>query len=409
MRDGFFGFARANARWLAAGGLLTFSSAYGQTYFISIFAGEIRDTFALSHGAWGGIYTIGTLASAIVMIFAGSLTDRFRVRALGPIVLLALAGVCFAMATNPWVGLLPIIIFGLRLCGQGMMTQTAMVGMGRWFARSRGRANAIISMGYSAGEAVLPFVFVLIMGLIGWRGSWLVAAALALLAIPVLRLLLQLERQPGTEIAQDESAGMFGRQWSRKDALSHWLFWIAALAVASPSTFGTAFFFQQVHLTEIKGWELASFVALFPLWSVMTISSSFAFGAIADRVGTAVVFPLTMIPAAVGFALAGLGESLWAAAFAFITLGMMGGGMSTIGGAFWPEYFGTRHLGAIRAMGTSAMVFGSAVGPGVTGYLIDRGVDYQIQLLWMAGYFLVLCAVLAISFARARTYLTQTA
>ena len=47
-------FVRDNARWLAAGILLTWSSSFGQTYFISLSAGHIRDTFGLSHGEWGG-------------------------------------------------------------------------------------------------------------------------------------------------------------------------------------------------------------------------------------------------------------------------------------------------------------------------------------------------------------------
>jgi hypothetical protein len=53
-----------NARWLTVGVLLTFLSSFGQTYFISVFAGEIRAGFGLSHGEWGGIYTLGTTASA---------------------------------------------------------------------------------------------------------------------------------------------------------------------------------------------------------------------------------------------------------------------------------------------------------------------------------------------------------
>lgn len=83
-------YLRENAPFLTVGAMLTFLSASGQTYFISIFAGEIRVAFGLSHGAWGGIYMLGTMASAVVMIWAGSLTDRYRVRVLGPMVLLSL-------------------------------------------------------------------------------------------------------------------------------------------------------------------------------------------------------------------------------------------------------------------------------------------------------------------------------
>ena len=85
-------FLRGNAPWLGAGVLLTFLSSFGQTYFISVFAGEIRAAFGLSHGAWGGIYTLGTTASALLMVWAGGLTDRFRVRVLAPFVLLLMTG-----------------------------------------------------------------------------------------------------------------------------------------------------------------------------------------------------------------------------------------------------------------------------------------------------------------------------
>ena len=87
---GFARFLIDNARWLAAGALLTFMSGFGQTFFISIFAGEIRAEFGLSHGEWGAIYAMGTTASAVVMVWAGALADRFRARTLGPIILLSL-------------------------------------------------------------------------------------------------------------------------------------------------------------------------------------------------------------------------------------------------------------------------------------------------------------------------------
>lgn len=53
------GFLKANAPWLGAGALMTLASSFGQTFFIAIFAGEIRAEFGLGHGAWGAIYTLG--------------------------------------------------------------------------------------------------------------------------------------------------------------------------------------------------------------------------------------------------------------------------------------------------------------------------------------------------------------
>ena len=75
-----------NSRWLATGISLAFGSAFGQTWFISLSAGEIRAEFGLSDGEWGGIYTIATLASALLLLSRGSLADTMPLSRLAPLV-----------------------------------------------------------------------------------------------------------------------------------------------------------------------------------------------------------------------------------------------------------------------------------------------------------------------------------
>ena len=55
---------------LSLGALLIFSSSIGQTFFISLFSGEIRSEFNLSHGIFGTFYSVATLISAIVFFLA---------------------------------------------------------------------------------------------------------------------------------------------------------------------------------------------------------------------------------------------------------------------------------------------------------------------------------------------------
>ena len=93
-------FFRQNANWLAAGILMTLASSFGQTYFISIFADKIRNEFNLSHGEWGVTYTLGTGISAILMIWAGVLADKYRARVIVSAAFLGLALSCIAMAVN---------------------------------------------------------------------------------------------------------------------------------------------------------------------------------------------------------------------------------------------------------------------------------------------------------------------
>ena len=104
------------------------------------------------------------------------------------------------------------VVFGLRFCGQGMMSHLALTAMGRWFRGNRGRAVAIASLGFSLGEGLLPLAFVLLTSAIGWRLGWVTAAAiLALIVAPLLIRLLHEERSPQSLSEAQHSAGLAGR------------------------------------------------------------------------------------------------------------------------------------------------------------------------------------------------------
>ncbi|WP_271950632.1 MFS transporter [Ruegeria faecimaris] len=394
-------YLKANASWLGAGVLLTFLSCFGQTFFISIFSGEIRATFGLSHGAWGGIYSLGTTASAIIMIWAGGLTDIFRVRVLGPAVLAGLAVAALAMALNRWLILLPLVIFLLRLFGQGMSTHLALVAMARWFTTTRGKALSIASVGFAVGEALLPVIFVAAMVFLDWRLLWIISAGICVAGIPILLRLLRQERTPQSLASEYSAAGMQGRHWTRTDALLNPLFWFMAPALLGPSAFITAFFFHQVHLAEVKGWQHIELVALFPVYTGVSLISMFVAGWALDKWGTARMMPFYQVPIAIGFMLAAASTSIGGAVAALVFLGLTVGANSTLPSAFWAEFYGTRHIGAIKAMATAVMVLGSAIGPGLTGVLIDQGVPLDTQFLWIGVFFLLVCLLTWIGISRA--------
>jgi MFS family permease len=395
-------FLSRNAPWLAAGGLLTFLSSFGQTFFISIFAGEIRAEFGLSHGAWGGIYSLGTAASAVVMIWSGALTDLFRVRVMGPIVLLGLATACIAMALNPVVWALPLVIFALRLFGQGMSSHIAVVAMSRWFIATRGRALSIATMGFALGEAALPVSFVALMAVMDWHLLWLVSSVIVLAAIPVLMLLLRQERTPQSMAQESASTGMQGRHWTRRQALRHPLFWTMVPAILGPAAFNTAFFFHQVHFAEIKDISHVELVAFFPLYTGMGIAAMFASGWALDRLGTARLMPFYQLPMVVSFIAFSLATGPLGAMIGFLFLAITTGANSTLPNAFWAEFYGTAHIGAIKAMAAAVMVLGSAIGPGLTGLLIDLGIGLETQFIGVAAYFLFTTAMMMIGIGRAR-------
>lgn len=390
----FLPFLRANAPFLFAGFLLSFLSGFGQTYFISLFAAEIRDTNGLGHAQWGALYAACTMASAVVMLWSGVLTDRFRVRHLGTVVLALLTLACLLMASGPTGWLLPLAIFALRLFGQGMVVQTAGVAMARWFVASRGRALAIAALGFSVGEVAMPLGFVWMKSFLHWQTLWVIAALIIALCLPVIWRLLRLERTPQSIAAENDVAGMGTRHWSRSEMLRHPLFWCVLPALIGPPCFITAFFFQQVHLAEVKQWSHLGLVATFPAYTIASVTAMFAGGWALDKWGTARLMPVYVLPSALCFAVFPLIDTLPMAALGMAVMGFTSGAQTTIPMAFWAEFYGTRHLGAIRATVASAMVLSTAIGPALSGYFIDRGYTLPDQMPVFAAWFVMASAVL---------------
>lgn len=389
----FSSFVVNNIRWLAGGFLLTFFSSFGQTFFISLSNGDIRETFGLSHGEFGGLYMLATLLSAATLPLLGKPLDRYpAVRvAIATMVMLAVATIAMGLA-----GSLVALVFALyllRLFGQGMMTQTAMTATGRWFAANRGRAISVVTLGFHLGSAVLPFVFVLVSAAIGWRGSWFACAAVLLVvALPVISALVRKERNPQSEAQPAAQRAI--RQWTRAEVLRDPVFYLICLGVLAPAFIGTTIFFHQVYLTELRGWPLQLFASGFVVLSASTMGVSLLAGWLIDRFSAVALLPLFLLPLAIAcFAAAYLTAP--SAIFVFMAvLGISFGFSSTLEGAMWPEIYGTTHLGAIRSVVVAAAVLASALGPGLTGYLIDAGVDYPLQLASMGVYSLAAAFVM---------------
>ncbi len=394
-------YLRENVRFLTAGVLLTFLSSFGQTYFISLFSGEIRAEFSLSHGEWGGIYSLGTMTSAIVMVWAGALTDHLRVRILGAVVFGLLVAACLFMAFNNAAWLLPLVIFGLRFTGQGMTSHLAVVAMARWFVATRGKALAIAGLGFSVGEALLPILVVAVMALVDWRLIWVGAAGITLLGMPILLLLLSQERTPQAISQSSQATGMNGHHWTRMSCLRHWLFWLMVPALLGPSAFSTAYFFQQVYFAEVKGWAHIELVAQFPFFTVISIFSMIGFGWALDKVGTGRLMPFFQLPMVAAFLCFSYADGVAMNMLGLFFMALTAGANATLIPAFWAEFYGTRYIGAIKAVAAAIMVLGSAIGPGLTGFLIDFGIGLEAQYIGVALFFVFASILMMIGIRRA--------
>ena len=173
------------------------------------------------------------------------------------------------------------------------------------------------------------------------------------------------------------------------------LFWVLLTGVLAPPFIGTIIFYHQDYLTELRGWPPHFYALSLSVMAITTVIFALISGALIDRFRATAVLPFFLLPLGAScFALSidGPAEMLFVV---MVLLGTSYGFSSTLFGAVWPEIYGIAHLGAIRSVIVSAMVFATAAGPGLTGTLIDSGIELPMQMRWLGVYCLV--AVVALT------------
>lgn len=311
------------------------------------------------------------------------------------------------IAFAPHVLIVVIALFMLRLFGQGMMTHIAYTEIGRWFVASRGRAISLVVPGHQAGEAILPVLFVLASAAFGWQTAWVAAGAtILLLGYPAILVLLRTERIPLHQAGSVDVAQTV-KDWTRAEVVRDPVFYLLMIGVLAPPFIGTTIFFHQGYLIELRGYNALAFAAAFPVMAITTVAFALISGALIDRYSATRILPFFLIPMVVATLAAALVTPVWGIYLFMFLFGISYGFTSTLLGALWPEVYGLAHLGGIRALTVSAMVLATALGPGITGALIDLGIGLPQQLLWMALW--CVAASVALGFATRRITARQRA
>ena len=388
-------FLSSNLRWISGGFLLTFFSSFGQTFFIGLSGEELRAKFELTDGEFGGLYMIATIGSALTLPFLGRVLDHMPGWKVARFVIPALAGACLLLAFSPTILLLILALYLVRLFGQGMMTHTAYTEIGRWYVANRGRATSLIVPGHQTGEALLPIAFTGIAVVLGWQAGWVIGAVLLLVfALPAVISLWREERKPQST-DPDLASARLGPDKTVAQVAADPIFYALLVGVLAPPFIGTTIFFHQDYLIELRGYDALAFAAAFPIMAITTVSFSLVSGHLIDRFGAIRLLPFYLVPLCCACLAVGLLTPLWGIYVFMFLVGVSYGFTAPLVGALWPEVYGVRNLGSVRAIAVAASVAATAIGPGLTGYLIDRGTSLPTQMLFMSGWCVAASVVLA--------------
>ncbi|MGM0416887.1 MAG: CynX/NimT family MFS transporter, partial [Thermodesulfobacteriota bacterium] len=371
--------------------LATASSGFGQTFFVSVFGASLRHEFALSNSAYGLIYGIATLCSAALLIRAGALADRWELAHVTTLALVLLAGGCvmLGLATH-WLVLIPGFLL-IRLGGQAMLTHLGMTAAGRYFSLGRGRIMALTAAGFPLAEATLPASagFILAQNWWGgWRLPWFGAAGfLILVVLPILVWLARGAQHPAKMSSRGYSTET--DSMSRAQVLRDPGFYLVLPATLAAPFSVTAIMFHQSSIGELRGWSLEVIATSLSCFALGHFVSLFVAGPLIDRLGAQRSLPLVLVPMWCGLLVLVFSASHWTPYLYLALVGTTLGGSGAASGALWPERYGTRHIGAIRSVAQSALVFSTALAPFLAGYILDATLSAEILAIFLATTIIV--------------------
>ena len=377
-----FNFIYKNTNLLFFGFLIAFASGFGQTFFISLFSQDFRDTFKLTNTEFGSLYSIATLLSAVTIIWAGKLIDTVSLKKYTLIIIAGLALTCLMASFVFNVIYLFLVIYFLRLFGQGLMGHTSRTTMARYFSTNRGKALAISGFGFSIGEIIYPTAVVFLLLTIGWRLTWFSSSIFIAIFFGIIFYLIFKKNNFQKENDKNEDINLSNSSWRRRDVLKDLKFYMYLPISLLMSFTVTGFLFHQVYIAEIKSWTMINLAQGFIFYAISGIAGSIISGFLVDKLSGRKLIPVHLLPMGVIFLVMLISDNVYVLFLYMAGLGLSNGFTENISNSLWAEMYGVKNLGSIKALLTFFGVMASASSPFLYGMVLDQtgSIDTLIYL-----------------------------
>jgi len=380
------------------GFIFTFFSSFGQSFFIGLFNSNIRLDLNISHGQFGTIYALATLVSSFTLIWVGKKIDNLRLISFSLFVILLLffSSIFFSFVSS--IYLLFIGIFLLRLSGQGLMSHTATTSISRYFNLNRGKALSVTWLGLSAAEFIMPITIVFFLSVYSWRSIWISIGLLVILFLPLLSF-LTIKNIKLTSREKDNTSFKNNniKNWTRKEVLLDPKFYLISLVMLALPAINTGVFVYQSFILESKNWGSFVIAKSFMFYAILSVGTLFISGPIIDKFTSRKILPLMNIPSLFAMLILFYFDSYISSYFLLGLMGVSNGLANVLGSSTWAEIYGVKHIGSIKALTTSMMVFSTALGTAIFGIVIDLG--YSIEFMAMLSFaYIILANILIVIF-----------
>ena len=370
------------------GFIFTFFSSFGQSFFLGLFNSSIRDALSITHGQFGSIYASATLLSSVFLVWIGKKIDDVNILKFASYVIIFLSASCFVFSKISSVIFLFIGIFLMRLAGQGLSSHTATTTISRFFIKNRGRALSTGWLGLSLAEFVMPVLIVFLLTFIEWRDIWISISILVILVLPIATFILVKDVKLDTrEESKLEESNKEIKQWKRIEVLKDYRFYIICMTMLAMPWIATGSFVYQSFISASKEWGPYVIAQSFMAYSILSVITLFVSGFLIDKFSSRKLLIYMNIPLFLGTIVLYYFDAPLSSFVFFGLVGVTNGLANVLGSSTWAEIYGVKYIGSIKALTTALMVFSTAFGTALFGFLIDIGFSIE-QIAVVSGTYI---------------------
>jgi len=393
-------FKNLSIKVIIFGFIFTFFSSFGQSFFLGLFNSSIRDALSITQGQFGSIYASATLLSSFLFIWIGKKIDDINIFKFAFLVTLILSFSCYFFSKISSISFLFIAIFFMRFSGQGLMSHTATTTISRYFTKSRGKALSTSWFGLSTAEFILPVLIVYMLTITSWQNIWIYISILVLIFLPITSFFLirKLDFNSREETNQKELRDI--KQWKRIEVLKDYRFYIICLNMLAMPWIATGVFVFQSFITESKQWGIFTIAQSFMVYSTLSVLTLIISGFLIDKFTSRKLLIFMNLPLLLSVLVLIFLDSLYSAYIFLGLIGISNGLANVLGSSTWAEIYGVRFIGSIKALTTSLMVFSTAFGTALFGFLIDIG--FHIEQIAMVSFIYISISIILLFFIRNR-------
>jgi len=371
------------------GFIFTFFSSFGQSFFLGLFNSNIRDALSISHGQFGSIYASATLLSSFILIWLGKKIDEINIFKFASLVTILLSFSCFFFSKISSIAFLFFAIFLMRFSGQGMMSHTATTTVSRYFTKSRGKALSTIWFGLSSAEFILPVFTIYLLTFLDWRNIWIIISIVVILILPLASFILlkKLNFESRETTSEREKNNENIKNWKRTEVIKDYRFYILGANMLAMPWITTGIFVYQSFILSSKNWGPFVIAKSFMAYSTLSVITLFISGFLIDKFTSRKILIYMNIPLLLSTIVIILFDH---PNVSFLFLGLIGisnGFANVLGSSTWAEIYGVRYIGSIKALTTALMVFSTAFGTALFGFLIDKGFSIE-QIATISGIYI---------------------